>query len=194
MRFELTEACASTVFKTATFDRSVNPPKGYAIIAINSPVPRGNFTKREVFVLNKDELVKVALCGGGKVVVLGASDKAHRPVSDVMAYLKAAGVVLFPINPRVEGKELLGLPCLGSLAQIEEAVDIVSIFLSSSMQDGLADQIKAMPGKPAVWFQPGAENPDLQTQLTEMGHLVVVGDCMKVAHRRNCTVAHDKTK
>lgn len=194
MRFELTEAYASTVFKTATFDRSVNPPKGYAIIAINGPMPRGNFTKREVFFLNKEELVKVALCGGGVVAVLGASDKPHRPVCDVMAYLKAAGVTLYPINPRLEGREALGLPCLGSLAQIKEPVDIVSIFLSSSMQEGLADQIKAMPGKPAVWFQPGAENPDLKSQLDDMGYLVVIGDCMKVAHRRNCTVAHDKTK
>ena len=143
--------------------------------------------EKGAFIVNKEELVQKVLCGGGKVAVLGASDKARRPVSGVMAYLNAAGVSLFPVNPRIEGKEIQGVPCLASLGKIEEPMDIVSIFLSSPMQEGLKDQIKALPGKPAVWFQPGAENPDLQAELEEMGYLVVSDDCMKVAHRRNCT-------
>ncbi len=137
--------------------------------------------------MTKEELVRDVLCGGGKVAVVGASDKPHRPVSDVMSYLKNAGVVLSPVNPRLSGKEVSGAQCLSCIADLPDRVDIIAVFVSEALQGTLEAEVLELPYKPALWFQPGTENLHLESAFREKGYFVVSGDCMKVAHRRYCT-------
>lgn len=137
--------------------------------------------------MTTNDLVDRVLCNRGRVAVIGASDKVNRPVYDVMSYLESVDVQLYPINPRLKGKEILGQKCVSSLAEIDDLVDIVSLFISARFQEGLRDELNALPYKPAVWFQPGTKNPSLEASLREDGFEVVSDNCMKVAHLRRCT-------
>ncbi|MEA3284672.1 MAG: CoA-binding protein [Synergistota bacterium] len=137
--------------------------------------------------MTTNDLVDRVLCNRGRVAVIGASDKVNRPVYDVMSYLKSVDIQLYPINPRLKGREILGQKCVSSLAEIDDPVDIVSLFISARFQEGLRDELNALPYKPAVWFQPGTKNPSLEASLREDGFEVVGDNCMKVAHLRRCT-------
>jgi len=61
------------------------------------------------------------------IAVVGASPDPARPSYGVMAYLIRSGYRVLPVNPSAGG-ELLGQRCYGSLAEIQEPVDLVDVF------------------------------------------------------------------
>lgn len=136
--------------------------------------------------MNKKDILRQFVCTPSKVAVVGASPKVERPVSRVMSYLTGAGFTLFPVNPAYAGEKILDLPCLPSLSGLPGEVDVVALFLSAKMQGDIAEEIKKLPFKPIVWFQPGAENDELAAQLKADGYTVVESDCMMAARMDKC--------
>jgi len=100
------------------------------------------------------------------VAVLGASDKEHRYSFKAVQRLLRAGFRTIPVNPALD--EILGQPVTASLAEIQEPVDTVTVYLSARYSTPLAEEISAL--KPArVIFNPGAENPRLEQALDTAG-------------------------
>ncbi|OPZ40534.1 MAG: CoA binding domain protein [Synergistetes bacterium ADurb.BinA166] len=139
----------------------------------------------EVIEVNRDEILRHFVCTPSRVAVVGASPKADRPVFRVMNYLSGAGFTLFPVNPAYTGTEILGRPCAASLTSLGEAVDVVALFVSAEKQSGIAADLKNLPGRPVVCFQPGAENRTLAESL-EKGGYPVLEDCLMAAHMNKC--------
>jgi hypothetical protein len=98
--------------------------------------------------------------------VLGASDNPERYAYKAVERLLEHGHRVLPVNPTL--KETLGLPVLGSLSEIEETVDTVTVYLSAKRSTPLADELVGLrPSR--VLFNPGAENPELEKRLDESG-------------------------
>ena len=135
--------------------------------------------------MTRDEIVTKCVCTPCRVAVVGASPKAERPVFGVMEYLKGEGFTLFPVNPAYAGTEIHGAACVSSLGDIASPVDVVALFLSAKLQSAFHEELKTLPDKPVVWFQPGAENEELERSLAEAGYDVVSGECL-MALRKGC--------
>jgi len=100
------------------------------------------------------------------VAVLGASDNPERYAYKAIEKLAGKGFAVIPVNPAL--KEVLGLQVLPSLGEIDTKLDTVSVYLSAQRSTQLAAEIVAIkPGR--VIFNPGAENPVLETRLDEAG-------------------------
>jgi predicted CoA-binding protein len=103
---------------------------------------------------------------GATVAVLGASPKPERHSHRAVERLQAAGYDVIPVRPAQE--EILGLPCVDSLAAIDRPVDTVTVYVSAERSAELAGSI-AEAGPRRVIFNPGAENPALAARLREAG-------------------------
>jgi predicted CoA-binding protein len=100
------------------------------------------------------------------VAVLGASDDESRYSYKAVQRLKRAGFRTIPVNPALD--QVLGLQATASLADIQEPVDTVTVYLSAKRSTPLAGEISALkPGR--VILNPGAENPHLEQTLDRAG-------------------------
>jgi len=90
----------------------------------------------------------------------------------VRAHL-AAGFTVYPIHPTAETVE--GLPAFRSVADVPvETLDRVTIYLPPAVGlTVLASFVAKNPGE--VWFNPGAESPEVLAEARRLGLNVVVG-------------------
>jgi uncharacterized protein len=115
------------------------------------------------------------------IAVVGASPEPGRPSHGVMAYLLRAGYRVVPVNPLAD--EVLGLRCLGSLAELGEPVDLVDVFRRPEHCGAVAREAVAA-GAGALWLQLGIVSAEAR-QVAEKAGLDYVEDaCTAVVHRR----------
>ena len=101
------------------------------------------------------------------------------------AYLARAGYRVVPVNPTLAGTTILGEPVVPILAELSAPVDVVEIFRRPEYLPGHADEILALPWRPAVvWFQLGIRNDTAAARLAQAGIRVVQDRCMMPEHRR----------
>ena len=70
------------------------------------------------------------------IALVGASANTVRPSYFVLKYLLDKGYEVFPVNPGMAGKEILGRPVYASLADIDAPIDMVDIFRNSDAAGG----------------------------------------------------------
>ncbi len=115
------------------------------------------------------------------IAVVGASPDPARPSNGVIAYLLRAGYRVVPVNPAAA--EVLGLRCLGSLAELEEPVDLVDVFRRAEYCADVAREAAAI-GAPALWLQLGLRSAEARDVAEEAGMEYVEDACTAVVHRR----------
>lgn len=92
------------------------------------------------------------------VAVVGISDNPERPSYYVTERLLKKGKhKVFLINPKLAGKEILGIKVLNSLKDINEQVDIVNVYRNPAHVEPIVQEALDINAK-VVWLQPGAEN------------------------------------
>ncbi len=136
------------------------------------------------------DLAKIAeeyLCSGGSVAVIGASTKNERTSFRIVEFLKEHGVTVFPVNPSYVGQEIAGCPFYSSINDIGKKLDIIDIVVSPKFQGEIEEDLINLNYKPIVWFQPGAENPELEKDLSEKGFTVVSDACIMVVQDLYCS-------
>ena len=116
------------------------------------------------------------------IALVGASPDPGRPSHGVMAYLLRAGYRVIPVNP-VAGGEVLGQPCLGSLAELEEPVDLVDVFRRPEHCGEVAREAAAT-GAGALWLQLGVVSDEARRVAEESGMDYVEDECTAIVHRR----------
>ena len=147
---------------------------------------RLNGTKKGRDTMTMAEIIERFICIPSTVAVVGASPKEDRSVFSIMSYLHEAGFHLHPINPGYAGESIQGHPCLASLDDLPEPVDVVALFISAEHQEGVVQSLRRLPYKPIVWFQPGSENADQERALVAAGYPVAVNSCMMMIHQVYC--------
>ena len=90
-----------------------------------------------------------------------------------MRYLLRAGYRVIPVRPR-DCDEILGVPCVTSLAEIAEPIDVVDVFRRAEFTPGVAREAVAA-GARALWLQLGIVSAEARA-VAEAGGLDYVED------------------
>lgn len=89
---------------------------------------------------------------GDTWAVVGLSNNERRPAHGVAAVLQRYGKRIVPVHPRAE--TVHGEPGYARLEDIPFPVDVVDVFVNSSLAGRVADDAVRIGAK-AVWFQLG---------------------------------------
>jgi uncharacterized protein len=115
------------------------------------------------------------------IALVGASPNPSRPSHNVMRYLLAQGYRVFPVRP-LDGDQVLGVPCVASLAEIDEPIDLVDVFRREEALAGHAREA-VDAGAKALWLQLGLRSPEARRIATEAGLDYVEDLCTAIVHR-----------
>ena len=115
------------------------------------------------------------------IALVGASPKPDRPSHGVMRYLLAQGYDVIPVRPP-DCDEVLGIPCVGSLHEIDRRIDLVDVFRRAELTPPHAREAVEV-GAGALWLQLGIVS-DESRRIAEEGGIDYVEDlCTAVVHR-----------
>ena len=120
------------------------------------------------------------------VAVIGAHPTTWRAAHYVPAYLHQMGYRVLPCHPRFGAQSIVmfGERVYRTVAEIEEAVDIVDVFRASDRVPEHLEEILAMDPLPkVVWLQQGIQNDGFAESLRNHGIIVVQDRCTLADHR-----------
>lgn len=120
------------------------------------------------------------------IALVGASPKPWRPSHGVMRYLLAQGFRVIPVRP--DADEVLGVPCVASLAEIDEPIDLVDVFRRSEHTAEVARAAVEVDAR-ALWLQLGIVSAEARRIATEAGLDYVEDLCTAVVHQQGNTRA-----
>ena len=104
------------------------------------------------------------------VAVIGASTDRRKFGNKGVRAFQKAGWRVFPVNPN-EG-QVEGLEAIGSVTDIAEPLDVVSLYVPAAVGVKLLPAIAAKgPGE--VWVNPGAESAELLAAAARLGLRVI---------------------
>jgi uncharacterized protein len=116
------------------------------------------------------------------IAVVGASPDPRRPSHGVMDYLLRVGYRVLPVNPEA-GEEILCVPCVARLSELEEPVDLVDVFRRPEFCADVAREAAAI-GAGALWLQLGVRSADARRIAEEARMDFVEDECTAIVHRR----------
>lgn len=114
------------------------------------------------------------------IALVGASPKPDRPSHGVMRYLLAQGYDVIPVRPS-GCDEVLGVPCVRSLDQIDRPIDLVDVFRRSEETPPHAQQAVDVSAG-ALWLQLGIVSPESRRIAEDAGLDYVEDLCTAVVH------------
>jgi len=119
------------------------------------------------------------------IAMVGVSANTSRPSYFAFKYLLERGYSMIPINPGLEGQDLLGRKVYAKLADVPEPIDMVDIFRASRFAPIIVEEALALNPRPQViWMQLGIRN-DEAAKLAEAHDLkVVMNRCPKIEYGR----------
>jgi predicted CoA-binding protein len=104
-----------------------------------------------------------------------------------MAYLLRVGYRCIPVRP-LDCDEILGVPCVASLAQIEDPIDLVDVFRREEHCPDVAREAAAV-GAGALWLQLGLRSHEARLVAEASGMDYVEDACTAVVHRSSVASA-----
>lgn len=116
------------------------------------------------------------------IAMVGASPRPDRPSHGVMRYLLAAGYDVIPVRPG-DCEEVLGVPCVTSLAEIDRPIDVVDVFRRPEHTPAIAREAVAAGAK-ALWLQLGLVSAEARGIAEQAGLDYVEDECTAIVHRR----------
>ena len=117
------------------------------------------------------------------IAVVGLSADWNRPSHFAAKYMQQAGYRILPVNPRYAGQSILGVPCVASLEELREPVDIVDVFRRSEEVMPVAHAAVALGAK-CLWQQLGVRNLEADACVCAAGLASVMDRCVKIEHAR----------
>ena len=96
------------------------------------------------------------------VVVLGASVKEERYSNKAVRLLLEHGHKVIAVNP--SGVEICGLTSVKRLSEINDHVDVLTMYVNCERSNALEDEIISLSPERII-FNPGSENNNLAQQV-----------------------------
>ena len=118
-----------------------------------------------------------------KIAMVGASANEVRPSYFVLKYLLDKGYEVFPINPGIAGKEILGRTVYARLGEVPEPIDMVDIFRASEYAGAIVDEaLKLDPPPKVIWMQLNVRDGAAAARAEARGVKVVMNRCPKMEY------------
>jgi len=116
------------------------------------------------------------------IALVGASPDPARPSHGVMRYLLKQGYRVIPVRP-LDCDEVLGVPCVSSLAEVDEPIDLVDVFRrEEALPVHAREAVDA--GAKAFWLQLGLRSPEARRIATKAGLDYVEDACTAIVHKK----------
>jgi hypothetical protein len=118
---------------------------------------------------------------------VGASNNTSRPSYFAMKYLLGKGYTVHPVNPGLEGAEILGQKVYAKLADVPAPVDVIDIFRNSEAAYAITQEALALKDKLAlkvIWMQLSVRNDAAAKLAEDAGLKVVMNRCPKIEYGR----------
>lgn len=134
-----------------------------------------------------DALIARILRSVKTIAMVGASPNSSRPSYFAMTYLLDKGFRVIPVNPREDGKEILGQKVYASLNDVPPPVDMIDIFRNSKAAGPITDEAianKERLGAKILWMQLGVVNEDAASRAEDAGFTVIMNRCPKIEYGR----------
>ena len=132
-----------------------------------------------------DDTFKDIFASVKTIALVGASAKPERPSHMVMAFLQSKGFRVIPVNPGLEGQELLGERVFAELSDIDDQVDMIDIFRNSDAVPEITDAaMKAFPKLKVIWMQLGVAHTEAAEIAEGAGITVIQDRCPKIEMNR----------
>jgi predicted CoA-binding protein len=125
------------------------------------------------------ETIRQILTSTQTIALVGASPKPERPSHEVMNVLLQKGYTVYPVNPGLAGKEILGQTVYATLHDVPQPIDMVDVFRNSKDAANVVDDAIQVEAK-AVWMQIGVINQEAAEKAQQAGMLVVMNRCPKI--------------
>ena len=123
---------------------------------------------------NDPDVVERLLTTPGRWAVVGLSNNAARTAYDIAEYVQELGMEIVPVHPRAE--TVHGATGYPTLADVPGEIDVVDVFVNSSLAGGIVDEAIARGAK-AVWLQLGVVDEDAAERAKAAGLDVVMNTC-----------------
>lgn len=124
------------------------------------------------------------------IAVVGLSDNPARDSHGVSAYMQSQGYRIIPVNPALNGSQVLGEQSFGDLTSASTAaqaqgisIDLVDVFRRSEFAGAVTDDAIAI-GARYVWMQDGVVDEAAAGRAREAGLGVIMDDCILRQHKR----------
>jgi uncharacterized protein len=114
-----------------------------------------------------------------RIAVVGLSDNPERTSYMVSEAMQKAGYEIIPVNPSI--KEVMGVPSVATLKEVEGHIDIVNVFRRSEHLMEVAKEFDEIDAD-VFWAQLGLVNEEAYQFLKDRGYTVVMDRCIKVEH------------
>lgn len=114
------------------------------------------------------------------IALVGASDKPDRASYRVMWFLLGRGYSVYPVNPKLHGKEIQGQPVYVSLAECPGPIDMVDIFRNTDDAATVIDEAIALRHTlniKTIWCQLGVMPVKAAKRAENAGLRVVMDRC-----------------
>ncbi|MBK1831241.1 CoA-binding protein [Verrucomicrobiaceae bacterium R5-34] len=105
-------------------------------------------------------------------LIIGASAKPDRYANKAQRALSENGHSVIPYNPR--GGEIDGLQVVTDLADIEQEIDTITLYVRSSILEPLVPDLIALKPRRVI-FNPGTEDAASELAFSAVGVEVVRG-------------------
>ena len=117
--------------------------------------------------------------------VVGLSSKTTRPSFFVGRYMKLRGYRIVPVNPAYVGESFMGVPYVGSLADLPEDTDFLDLFRrSEDVLPIVEEALERLPKLQTIWMQIGVVHEEAAALARAKGVDVVMNRCPKIEHQR----------
>lgn len=113
--------------------------------------------------------------------IVGLSNNKDRPAFEVSALLKAKGHRIIPVHPKAE--TVHGERGYASLAEIPFPVDVVDIFVNSSLAGAVVDEAIGIKAR-AVWLQLDVIDDAAFARAESAGLMAVMNHCPAIEYGR----------
>lgn len=131
--------------------------------------------------LMSEESIIEAMLAMKTWAIVGLGDNPERAAYEVSALLLAKGHRIVPVHPLA--KPVHGQQAYSQLADIPFSVDVVDVFVNSSLAGSVPDQAIAI-GARGVWFQLGVTDPAAYERVRNAGLLMVMDRCPAIEYRK----------
>jgi predicted CoA-binding protein len=118
-----------------------------------------------------------------RIAVVGLSDNPARPSNSVARYLIAQGYEVYPVNPNLQERLVLGRRVYRALADLPEPPEIVDVFRRSEYVAQVVDEAVAAGAK-VIWTQLGVRDDQAAARARQAGLRVVQNRCTAIEHGR----------